>query len=341
MLNKALFGLALILSAFPLMGAEIHCRVINGTTMHPCSPESAVVLKLVEGMQEIQALRNPGPTFSFKNLPADQQYLLQITYQSVRYNFAIAFGQSESIDKEITVYNVADDDSHIMITIPSLLVSLEYGRMKIHLMCDVRNDGTTVYSGGAAGTFKFSLPDGFSVVESATATSAGMPTHQRIVKLPGDPSYAMDYPIRPGNTQIELEYSASFSGGFDYHQKFYYPVVQTNVFMKPSSVSVRSIMMHKVGEKEEGSAAYVSGPIAKGASLDFSLNGTAAVAGASQEADKTAAESGPRVEEQPPSLYRYRIQIILLLVFITSFSFWHGLREPKGELRSPKKKARR
>ncbi|MBI2838501.1 MAG: hypothetical protein HYX75_09310 [Acidobacteria bacterium] len=304
-----------------LDAAELRCRVTNGTTGQPVSPETAVLMTLGQGMDEVGSRENPGAAFDFTDLAPAEQYLLQVTYKDVRYNTQFTFDRSNLLEKAITVYDVGTDESKITVSLPHLVLGIDASTITADLTFDVNNAGRTVSSEG----LKFALPAGFDRVESATATTSQMPTPQEVARLGQTGHYAVKYPIKPGHTQISLVFKAPYTGRFEYRQEFFYPVEGYHVFVIPPSIAVESEGLESRGESQSGFAEYAGGPLAKGGALEMSLAGEAASAG-SMAADQ-APHGEDQVIEHPPALFRYRTELILLMVIVISLGFWFGLRE--------------
>lgn len=323
-----LFIAALAACAPALFAAELRCRLINGTTGGSAAVDSATLMKLGQGMEEVASLSAPKAPFTFKGLSPQEQYLLQVTYKSVHYNTQFTFGDKDVLDKEITVYEVAGDDSRISLSIPHLVVGLEGDTITADLEIDVMNGGNTVYAPADGGGFRFALPAGFSRVETATATTSQMPMPQDVAPLDQPGLYIMKYPMKPGQTQVNLVFRAPYKGRFDYKQEFLYPLDDYRIFVLPPSTSVQSDSLEAKGEGESGFAEYVGGKLPRGGRIDFSLTGAAAEARGATPAEDESNPGGGQIINQPPALFRYRSHLILLMVLILSLAYWFGLREP-------------
>lgn len=346
-MRRILLAIASFAVALPLSSAEIRCRVLNGTTGGEASPESAVLYKLGQGMDEVASLSNPGPTLAFRDLSTEDQFLLQINYKGIKYNSQLAFDRGEMISREVTVYEVGQDDSGIRLSIPHLVVGAQADSLTVNITVDVTNDGKHVYAVPGLGGFRFALPEGFGRVESASATTTEMPTPQEVVSLGQPGLFAVDYPIKPGRTQVNLMFQTSYSGSFSFKQRWLYPVTEHHVFLMPSTLAIQSASLKLHAEPTQGFSEYDGGAVEKEGLIEFAISGEGIAEGAGMPDDAThgAGDDGVDVIARPPALFRYRNQLIALMVLVVSVGFWFGLREKAGEpvapREAPKKKSRR
>jgi len=322
-LRAPLVALAVLIGLFAVSAsaAEIRCRVVNGTTGRPCSPESAAVVELSGGMKTVGSLTDPGSSFVFQGLDREKQYLLQVVHAGVRYNSMLVFGASDIFDSPVTVYDISDDDSHIALRSVRVAMRIEGDRLTASMTFDIRNDGKRVFSAGSRGSFRFTLPDGFQQVESLTATTIGMPAPQAAIPTGRPSELAVGYPIKPGETRVEALAGAPYPGEFTYRQRFHYPLDRVVVTVDPASVSVSSAHLQPAAVGEGKAVEYTGGPLARDGQLEFRLTGAApAVEG-------TGSASESQVVELAPPLYRHRSRILLLMITVMSLAFWYGMRE--------------
>ena len=322
--------------------AELRCRVVNGTTGQPCSPDAFALMKLGEGMEEVESRQNPGAEFSIAGLSKDAEYLLQVAYKGVRYNSTIAFTSGDRLDLDLTVYELGHDDSLLRIRTLSLNIKLEAGWMLVNQTIEALNLDKHVYTNGKDGSLKFSLPDGVGQIDALFVTSTRMPTRQDVVSLAGDPPFALDYPLKPGSTQIQMSFRAPYSGSYNYRQKFQYPVESVEILVAPSSAAVEGpTVRSQQGPAEHGVSVFAAGGIPSGGKLAFVLKGEPMPPSAAASTEEGMQPEAPsNIVEQPPALYRYKLPLILVMTCAMSLAFWFGLREPP-QVATPRTKKRR
>ncbi|MEW6365226.1 MAG: hypothetical protein AB1714_11400 [Acidobacteriota bacterium] len=322
--------LAMFSSAGMSEAAELRCRVVNGTTGGPCSPDAFALMKLAEGMEEVESRENPGAEFSVAGLSKDAQYLLQVAYKGVRYNSTISFSGGDRQDMELSVYELGHDDSLLRLRRLSLRITLDAGWMLVDQTIEALNMDKHVYADSRNGSLRFSLPAGVGQVESVFVTSTHMPTRQDVVSLAGTPQFALDYPLKPGPTQIQMSFRAPYNGSYDYRQRFEYPVENVEIVVAPPSVVVEGAAVKPLqGPPADEVAVYGAGPISSGGDLAFILKGESmpASSGVSTE-EGMQAETQSDIVEHPLALYHYKLHLILLMTCAMSLAFWFGLREP-------------
>lgn len=208
---------AALLAAFPVWAA-VEGAAVNMTTG---KPQPGVAITLVQpgaaGMQTLgQATSGADGTFRIdQNLPAGGPALLQSTYQGVTYTQALPPGSASS-GIRVNVYDATTTPPAEMSVQHLILLEPTATELRISETFFARNNATTTYNDAANGTLRLVLPEGAPSDLRVTIDSVGVPIQRPVEKASRPGEYKIAYPIKPGETRFDMEYSipatATFSG---------------------------------------------------------------------------------------------------------------------------------
>jgi hypothetical protein len=206
-----------VLACWPAWGA-VQGVVINGTTGQP---QGGVAINLVQpgagGMQTLGATtsdtdgifsvdQNPGP-----GGPA----LIQSTYTGVTYTKILPPG-TPTTGVQVTVYNATAEPPAEMRIQHLILLEPGASSLKVSETFYTQNASQLTYQDEVNGSVRFYLPEGAPEGIQATIDSTGVPIRRPIEKGKQAGLYKISYPLKPGDTRFDLEYtlpaSATFSG---------------------------------------------------------------------------------------------------------------------------------
>ena len=211
------FLLASALACLPAMAA-VSGVVMNGTTGQP---QGGVTINLVQpgagGMQQLGSTtsdkqgifsvdKDPGP-----GGPA----LIQATYTAVTYTTIMPPG-TKTAGVNVTVYNATAEPPPEMKTQHLILLEPGASSLKVSETFYTQNGSRLAYQDSTNGSVRFYLPEGAPENLQATIDSTGVHIKRPIEKGKQAGLYKISYPLKPGETRIDLEYmlpaSATFSG---------------------------------------------------------------------------------------------------------------------------------
>ncbi len=201
------FWLAL-LGAVPLLALD--GVVLNGTTRRP---QSGVEITLVQpsanGMNQLgKATSGADGKFKIDAIIPPGPGLVQSTYAGVTYNQIITPGMPTSA-VEVKVFdstkaaNIAKAAEHLILIEPTA------DQIKVSETFVFLNESTTTFNDPARGSARFFIPA--ASIDSARVVISGpggMPITRPAAKTNEKNIYKADYPIKPGETRIDLTYTA-------------------------------------------------------------------------------------------------------------------------------------
>jgi len=205
---------ALLFISLPLLAVD--GVVVNATTGQP---QSGVAVNLVQPSQSGMVQLGNTTTDAQGQFKIDKQIppgpgLLQATYQGTTYNQIITPGMSTT-GVQLKVYD-ATKKAGIARTVEHLIL-LEPGadRLRISETFVVGNDSNLTYSDPAKGSIQFFLPPATDGNAQVIITApGGMPIPRPALKTPVAGIYKVDYPVKPGETRMDVSYTVPATNKF-------------------------------------------------------------------------------------------------------------------------------
>jgi hypothetical protein len=199
-MRKLFFFLAL-----PVFAA-VDGIVTNVTTG---KPQAGVTITLVQagqaGMQPVgKTVSAANGAFSFdKEAPVGSAFLLQSTHAGVTYTKTLPPGQP-SAGVKVEVYESSTKPTGVAVNRHGILLEPAEGKLAVREFVFVDNTSNVTYFDAQGGTYRFWAPDDAKIEVSLT-TQGGMAVTRPAKRVAAN-TWTVDYPIRPGQTQIEISY---------------------------------------------------------------------------------------------------------------------------------------
>ena len=150
------------------------------------------------GKFAIPATLGPGP------------HMLQMIVDSVSYSQMIQPGAPTS-NLQLEVFNASKKPGGAKVAQHMVLLEPATDQLAVSETFFYRNDGKTTYNDPAAGTLHVFLPDAADGKVNVTALGPGSVPLGRVAERPGvKNTYKIDFPIKPGETRIDLTYMIPF-----------------------------------------------------------------------------------------------------------------------------------
>lgn len=320
--------LCLLLFVCSLARAEsIEGIVTNGTRNRPQASAAISLLKLDQGMQPIrETTTDTQGRYRFADVPADTgaSYLVRVTYAGVTYHKPALFQSGTAARVDVEVYERTSSEKAIAVDVHGIAFDPSEGRLRVREAYAVANQTRpplTVY--GEGGTFRFALPTNVKDVELSMQAPTGMPLEQTPVeKLPGQ--YAVDFPLRPGTTQVRLSYSLDYPvARAQMALRSFYAVNHTQVFIPSTGVELSSRSLTPLGtDSERQLSIYGAENLSAGSVVEFEVSGTApAAARAGGEGD--SANQAGSVTIFPNAAGQARWYIVILAFFVLVLGLYY------------------
>ena len=207
---------ALFVISLPLLAVD--GIVVNATTG---KPQSGVAINLVQPSQNGMVQLGNTTTDAQGQFKIDKQIppgpgLLQVNYEGTTYNQIITPGMATT-GVQLKVYD-ATKKAGVARTLEHLIL-LEPGadRLRVSETFVLGNDSNLTYNDPAKGSIHFFLPPATDGNAQVIITApGGMPIPRPAVKTPTAGIYKVDYPVKPGETRMDVSYTVpsatKFSG---------------------------------------------------------------------------------------------------------------------------------
>ena len=192
--------------------------VVNATTG---KPQSGVAINLVQPSQNGMVQLGNSTTDAQGQFKIDKQIppgpgLLQATYEGTTYNQIITPGMATT-GVQLKIYD-STKKAGIARTMEHLIL-LEPGadRLRVSETFVLGNDSNLTFNDPAKGSIQFFLPPATNGNAQVIITApGGMPIPRPAVKTATAGIYKVDYPVKPGETRMDVSYTVpsatKFSG---------------------------------------------------------------------------------------------------------------------------------
>jgi hypothetical protein len=254
-----------------------------GTPGATLGPVQVTLVAPAMGMEEIATVPLVNGHYRFDNIPAGPPiFLVQVDYKGVIYREpARLTGRPLVVNFE--VYEVTDQWQGVHVEMRHVVLRTDGRVFRVDKAFRVINDGPekrTVYRDG--GAFRFHLPDSHTGEVTISVRALGQPVSRDPIPTDDPEVFTVDYPIRPGVTEIELAYTLPYTDKqLAYEEPLLYDLPRVDLFVQPADVKVTPEAPLQVVEvNDERNLVYLhAGAEPAGTRIVLALAGGSAVGG--------------------------------------------------------------
>lgn len=302
---------------FPSLAfAAIDGTVYNRTTGKPQPGATVTLYKLGQnGLESVESVKS-GAQGEFQ---ITQDFagprLLQSAYDGVTYNHMLPPGSPTS-NVDLDVYNSSKQPGKAEVAQHMVLLETARGQLAVSESYVFRNDGKTTYNDPDGGTLHFYLPPAAKGMVQVNCTAPqGMPIRRAADKTEQPDVYKVDFPIKPGETRIDLGYSVPFTPPGVFESKILYKGGPTRL-VAPQGVTFQGDGIELISQEPRTKASIYN---VKGSDFKVQIAGTGALQrGGEDAADENA---GPSIEQIKPKVYEKLTWILALALSILALGF--------------------
>jgi hypothetical protein len=290
-------GFVLLLCA-PAMAA-VTGAVVNRTTGLPQAGATVGLYHFgQDGLDLVDQAKSDARGKFTINREIQGPHMIRSTVDAVTYNLMLP-PDSPATGLTLEVYNSSRQPGAAKVGKHMILFQPGGGQMVINETYLCSNDGKTTWNDPGHGTVRFHLPAGAGGKAAVNATGpGGLPLGVPMDKTSTPDVYAVDFPVKPGETRIDLSYTVPYTEGAAYAGKI--ATKDDNTYLiAPNGVTLQGEKLNDLG-LEPRSQAHIYG--LTGASYQVQLTGAVAAAPA-ENADAADSDSGPRIEAIMPRIY--------------------------------------
>jgi 5-hydroxyisourate hydrolase-like protein (transthyretin family) len=312
--------LALIASV--ALGA-VDGTVKNSTTGEPQPGATVTLYKITEnGPESLESVKSdPAGKFVINQTVAGGPHLIQTAYQGVTYNRMLPPG-TPTTGVGLEVFNALKTPGAAKATQHMILLEPAGDKLSVRESYFFKNDGKTTWNDAENGTLRVLLtvePAG-KVAVTAQAPQ-GMPIQRVADKTNQKGVYKVDFPIKPGETRLDLSYDLPFSNPGTYESKMLVKADMTMLAV-PAGVTVKGEGIEEQGQEPNTQASVYK---LTGDVLKLELNGT----GTLSPADAQSENEGPAVQQIPAKIQGKLPWILGLSFSILGIGFYLLYRSPQ------------
>jgi hypothetical protein len=263
--------------------------VHNMTKGQPAVGDEVVLLRLAGTMpEEGRAKTDANGAFTLKVSPSQDQYLLRVIHQGVNYDQPA----SSASRMQIAVYDAVPRVAGLVGSIGIAQLQSDGKFLTVTEMYDINNNSDPPVTQSRPDNFALSLPAQAVFDDVEVRRKQGIWLRVKPEPVKGEAGkYAIDFPIRPGETLYKITYHVPYHGPMTLHLKLAYPI-QRFAVMLPSSMQFKPLQANTF-QADQGQGlvaeAVKASPVA-GEVPGFEISGTG-----------SAPEHGTEAAAPPPA----------------------------------------
>lgn len=320
-----LAAITLVLSAFA-SAQTLTGTVKNSTTGKPAAGDDVVLITLGQGMEEAGRTKADSKgNFSFK-LNDQGPHLIRAIHQGVTYHRMAPPGTTSV---EVEVYDVSKQVDGVEVVADVMRLQAGQGQLNIQRIFAVQNTSKPPRTQMNERNLEFVVPEGAKIVSGSALTQGGNPLNSN--PIPEDDKktrYSFLFPLRPGNTQFEVEYQLPYDGKANVDPKSLYSL-QHFVAIVPKGMQFSAASdtnFKQMNDPQQPDAnVQVASTAQAGQHLSFQISGEGTLGerqenagapsdqggggGSAQQGDRPGGGLGPPIDAPDP-LQKYRWWIL-------------------------------
>ena len=292
--------------------------VINRTTGQPQAGATVALNKLATrtGIELIDQAKTDAQGKFTINQPVQGPHVLRTAYDGVTYNHMLPPG-SPTTNLTIDVYNSSKTAGDAKVGKHMILFEPANGQMAVSETFLLTNTGKLAWNNPDKGTLQFFLPAGAGGKAQVQATApGGMPIGAPVVKTAKPDIFAVDFPVKPGDTRFDVTYTTTYTSGEPYIGKI--PSKDDNTYLiAPSGITLAGDKLNDLGAEPRTQAHIYGLP---GDTYKITLTGEEVAPPGAQDTDQ-AENSGPQIEQIMPRVNNQTKLILGLALGILGLGF--------------------
>ncbi|MGA7559537.1 MAG: hypothetical protein WCF61_06350 [Terriglobales bacterium] len=291
-LLTAIFALTLATAAAQTLTGT----VTNGTTNKPAAGDEVILINLANGMDIGGTTKaDSAGKFSFK-ITVPGPHLIRAVHQGVTYHQMAPPGVNTA---DVSVYDVVTKVADLSVTADVLRFQADSGSMQGIRLFVVSNTSSPAKTQMNDHNFEFYLPPGAKIEQIQAQSPNGQPIPAEATPQSDKNRYAIAFPLRPGETQFQVEFTLPYSGEIKIDPKPLYPAAhlvivlpKTMQFTAANPSSFQSMQDPRQGD----SNVEVAQQIKPGQPLAFTLKGNGII---TESPGETASGAAQQEQAQP------------------------------------------
>lgn len=289
-----------------LSAATLSGTITNRTTNKPSKGDTVALINTAQGMDEIaKAVSDNQGKFQL-NAPDGGQILLHITHEGADYFKSVSAGEANvAIDVYDSAAKVDDITGEAMVFRAQTDASGKTLGVSENFF--VRNASAPARTQFGGNTLDFFLPKGAQISQTVASAPNGLPTnveYKTIDAVSGH--YAFTFPLRPGETRFQVNYTMPYTGKQSFSLKLGLPTGDIAVMLpKTMQFEAGAQTPFQAITPDVNALTYDAHNPSAALPVEFAIAGQGqlpqqtATSGSEQENQSAAAQSGQTSSERP------------------------------------------
>jgi len=273
----ALVGLLLL--SFVAVAQTLTGTVTNGTTNKPAAGDEVILINLSNGMDvaaNTKADSSGKFSFTLKDGPSSP-HLIRAVHQGVTYHQMAPPGTNSV---ELNVYDVVKNLPGLQVTADVMRFQADNGVLQGTRLFAVNNASTPPKTQMNDHNFEFYLPEGAKIEEAQAKAPNGQPIAAESAPQKEKNRYAVVFPLRPGETQIQVQFTMPYSGSLKIDPKPLYPAEHLVVVLPKTMQfeAANAAQFQAMNDPSQGDTMVeVAQQIQPGQALTYTIKGTGTI----------------------------------------------------------------
>jgi len=294
---RPLCVLALALATAPAQ--TLSGTVTNGTTNKPAVGDEVILINLTTGMEiAANTKADSNGKFSFKLTGGAGPHLIRAVHQGVTYHQMAPPGVN-SVD--VNVYDVATKVTGLSVTADVIRFQADSGTMQGVRLFVVNNTSSPAKTQMNDHNFEFYLPPGAKIEQVQARAPNGQPISSEAAPQGEKNRYAINFPLRPGETQFQLEFTLPYTGEIKIDPKPLYPAEHLVVVL-PKTMHFKAANPQSFQSMQDPSQGDSTVEVARqtqpGQPLGFTLTGNGVITESPGSIASGAARQQDQMQQQ-------------------------------------------
>jgi hypothetical protein len=311
--NARKWGFAFICVYSRLTFAAVDGTVINRTTGQPAP---GTILQLVQpgqgGLQTLASAKTDAEgKFSFDKDPQGPM-LVQAIFSGVLYTKVVMPGAPRN-GLEVDVFQSTNKPGTAKVSQHFIVLQPGSSEMAVSEGILYQGDPKLTYNDAANGSFRFYLPPEANGKVNVTINAAGgMPIQRPAQKTNQANVYKVDYPIKPGETRFDLNYTVPIASPLIFSSKILHTEGLSDLVI-PTGVTVKGDDIELAGQEPKTQASIYR---IKGNEFKVTVEGVGSLQPQAEASGAEDDNGAPTIQEVKPRIYD-QLYLILGIAFAT------------------------
>jgi hypothetical protein len=240
--------------------------------------------------------------FSFDSNDDAGPRLVQAVFEGVDYNHMVPPGMP-STGLQIPVFDSTKKEGTAKVTQHFIVLQPGDKDMTVSEGLLYVGDPNLTYNDPVNGSVRFYVPPDAQGLGNVTVNPAGgMPIQRPALKTKEPDIYKVDYPVRPGETRFDINYTVPMASPMVFTDKEIHPEAAANLVV-PNGVTVKSDDLELAGTEPKTQASIYRIKNASFSGFKVEVQGTGLLQDQSQSQGSGDDSGQPQVEEVKPRIY--------------------------------------